>query len=116
MIKKYEKINKMLNVAIVVLAIVIIILGAITILDGFHSRVGMVTDLDKGCGSVTVTCANGNSFTFIDDDEFWNLGDLCSMIVYDSGTKYVFDDKIVSVRYGGFVEQFEQIEGTIWYE
>ena len=38
------------------------------------------------------------------------------MIVYDNGTKYVFDDKIVSVKYDGVLEHFETIEGTIWYE
>ena len=38
--------------------------------------------------------------------EDWTEGDLVSMIMDDNGTELIYDDIIVQVRYGGYVEGF----------
>lgn len=73
----------------------------------------MITEIDTENNLITVTCGNGNMFSFYDTNEDWCCGDLCSLIMYDNGTEIVYDDKVISVRYGGFIELFEEIEGTI---
>ena len=83
------------------------------ITDNLHSRVAMVTEIDEKTNLVTVTCANGNVFSFYDTEEDWFYGDLCGLIMHDSGTDIVYDDVVVSARYGGFVELFEEIEASI---
>lgn len=97
---------------IIVILVAVIILGIITV-SNFHSRVAMVTEIDTENNLITVTCGNGNIFSFYTDIEDWCCGDLCSLIMYDKGTDIVYDDIIVSARYDGYVELFEEIENTI---
>ena len=101
--------DKILYIVIVML-VAIIIVGGIIATNNFHSRVAMVTEIDNENNIITVTCGNGNMFSFYDAEENWLCGDLCSLIMYDNGTKIVKDDKVVSARYGGFIELFEEIE------
>lgn len=103
--------NKILYAIITILLILIIII--ICIANNFHSRVAIITEIDKGNNFITVTCGNGNTFSFYDADEDWACGDLCSLIIYDNGTEDVYDDKVVCSRYGGYIELFEEIEETI---
>ena len=52
-------------------------------------------------------------FGFYDTDGDWLYGDFCSLIMYDSGTEIVHDDKIVYSRYEGYMESFEEINKSI---
>lgn len=47
---------------------------------------------------------NGNKWSFTDDAEDWLVGDLVSAIMSDNGTKIIYDDYFVSVRYSGWVD------------
>lgn len=102
--------NKFLNIIIICLVMIIIIMFIIAVTN-IHSRVAMVTEINDG--TITTTCGNGNTFTFYSDAEDWSCGDLCSLIVFDNGTEAVNDDIVLSVRYGGSVELFEEIESMI---
>lgn len=104
--------NKILSIVIFALVTIIVVLG-IMITNNFHSRVAMITEIDKENNLIIATCGNGNMFGFYATNEDWDCGDLCSLIMYDNGTETVYDDKVVSVRYGGFIELFEEIEETI---
>ena len=104
--------NKILSVIAIVLAMIIAVMFIVTI-NNFHSRVAMITEIDEENNIITVTCGNGNMFSFYNTDGDWMLGDLCSLIMYDNGTEIVHDDKVVSVRYGGYIELFEEIEDSI---
>lgn len=104
--------NKILCIVIIILVAVIIV-GGIVVTNNFHSRVAMVTEIDNENNIITVTCGNGNMFSFYNVCEDWMCGDLCSLIMYDNGTEIVYDDMIVSARYGGYLELFEEIEETI---
>lgn len=110
--KLYIVIVILTTILFVLITSTIIMMGA-DITNNHHSRVAMVTEIDEETNLITVTCGNGNMFSFYDTSEDWMLGDLCSLIMYDNGTEIVYDDKVVSARYGGFIELFEEIESTI---
>lgn len=103
---------KILFVITLILLVTMITVG-ICISNNLHSRVAIITKIDEESNLVTATCGNGNVFSFYDTNEDWMLGDLCSLIMYDNGTEVVSDDKVISARYGGFIELFEEIEETI---
>lgn len=102
--------NKILSVLVIILVMIIVIMFVVAT-SNIHSRVAMVTEINEDI--VTVTCGNGNVFNFYSDAGDWSCGDLCSLIVFDNGTEAVNDDVVLSVRYGGSVELFEEIESMI---
>lgn len=101
--------NKILYITIMVL-VAIIITMSVVVTNNFHSRVAMITEIDEENNLITTTCGNGNMFAFYSATEDWAVGDLCSLIMFDNGTEIVYDDIVVSARYGGFIELFEEIE------
>ena len=103
--------DKILYIIIIILMAMMITIAIVS--NNFYSQVAMITEVDEESNFVTATCSNGNMFSFYDTSEDWVCGDLCSMIMYDSGTKIVYDDKVISARYGGFTRLFEEIEATL---
>lgn len=103
--------NKMLYVVIIILIATIIV--GIAESNNFNSVVAMVTEINEESNLITVTCSNGNMFSFYNEKEDWCCGDLCSLIMYNKGTDIVYDDAVVDVKYGGFVELFEEMENNI---
>lgn len=73
--------------------------------QNFYPETAMVTQVNKDL--VTVICQNGNIFKFEDNTEEWIEGDICSMIMDNKGTVSVYDDKVVSARYSGYVNDDE---------
>ena len=106
--------NKSLYGIIIILTTIIIVMSVV-VTNNFYSRVAMITEIDEENNLITVTCGNGNIFSFYDTDEDWYVGDLCSLIMFDSGTEIVYDDKVVCSRYGGYLRLFEGIKRTINY-
>lgn len=100
------------TILFVLITSTIIMMGT-DITNNHHSRVAMITEINEENNLITATCGNGNAFSFYDTSGDWMLGDLCSLIMYDNGTEIVSDDKVVSARYGGYVELFEEIEDEI---
>ena len=61
-----------------------------------------MTVVKVDCARDTVTCedCNGNLWQF-EGVEDWQRGDIVSAIMYGNETEIIYDDEIVSVRYGG---------------
>lgn len=104
--------NKILSLVVIILVMIIVIMFVVAI-NNFHSRVAMVTEINEIDGLITATCGNGNMFSFYSTNDDWHCGDLCGLIMFDSGTDIVYDDIVVKARYEGYVELFEEIENTI---
>ena len=58
--------------------------------------------------TITACSANGNRFTIHAAPEDCFPGDLVSLIMYDSNTEIVYDDKILQIRYSGTPPMFQQ--------
>ena len=73
---------------------------------------GIVTEIhevDKDTDLVTMTCANGNQFSwYADAEDCWSINDLASCIMESNGTEIVYDDEIVDAHYTGTLDQLSQ--------
>lgn len=78
-----------------------------------YPMTGIVIDIQEyGKEEVTVyvACANTNVFGFYAPiSDCWDIGDLASCIAEDMGTENVHDDEIISAKYCGTPEQFQDI-------
>lgn len=72
-----------------------------------YSETAVITEINESTETITVTCANGNRFSFCLAPEDWFPGDLVSMTMHDNGTETVDDDRILQVRYSGTPEMFQ---------
>ena len=59
-----------------------------------------VTKVDSLNNTVSVTDGSGFVWQFYGVED-WEEGDICSVIMNDNGTETIFDDIIVTTRYGG---------------
>lgn len=74
-------------------------------LTGIVTEVKHIEDLDL----VTMTCANGNQFSwYTDSTDDWYINDLASCIMNSNGTDEVYDDEIVDAHYVGTLDQLSQ--------
>lgn len=83
--------------------------------NGLYPLTGIVTeieyDVEPEVDEVTITCANGNRFSwYADSSDCWELYDLASCIMYANGTKKVYDDEVVLAQYAGGLKHFEKIQ------
>ncbi len=72
---------------------------------------GIVTEVEhmEEVDLVTITCANGNQFSwYADAEDCWSINDLASCIMNSNGTEIVYDDEIVLAHYAGGLKQFAQ--------
>lgn len=68
-----------------------------------------VQEVDKDTDLVTMTCANGNLFSwYVDSTDDWCINDLASCIMNSNGTDEVYDDEIVDAHYVGTLDQLSQ--------
>ena len=72
-----------------------------------YPQTAVITEIDEPAETITVTCANGNQFTFHSAPEDWFCGDLVSLLMHDNCTDTVQDDKILQIRYSGTPEMFQ---------
>ena len=73
-------------------------------IDNLYPMTAVVTDFDFENDLVIVTDYEGFDWIF-EGIEDWQIGDICSMIMFDNNTyKYVEDDIIVKIVYAGFME------------
>lgn len=77
--------------------------------NGLYPLTGIVTEIeyvDPETDLVTMTCANGNMFSWYEDSsDCWELYDLASCIMDSNGTKYVYDDEVLLAHYVGTLDQ-----------
>lgn len=60
----------------------------------------IVTEINPEIDVVSITDNNGFVWQFYGVED-WEEGDICSVIMNDNGTETIFDDIIVTTRYGG---------------
>lgn len=70
--------------------------------DNLYPMSTIVTKCDYDADVVTVTDFNGNDWEF-EGVEDWMEGDICALLMDTMGTDIIYDDKIISVRYCGWV-------------
>lgn len=84
----------------------------ISTLDNLYPLTGIVTDIQSGenpeVDLVTITCSNGNLFSWYADTGDYEINDLASCIMDSKGTKYVDDDEVLLAHYAGGLKHFEQ--------
>lgn len=82
-------------------------------INGLYPLTGIVTEINYEVESevdeVTITCANGNRFSwYADSSDCWEINDLASCIMDSKGTKYVDDDEVLLAHYAGGLKHLEQ--------
>ena len=84
----------------------------ISTLDNLYPLTGIVTeikyDVEPEADLVTITCSNGNMFSWYADAGDYEVNDLASCIMDSKGTKYVYDDEVLLAHYAGGLKHFEQ--------
>lgn len=78
--------------------------------ESTYPLTGIITeieyDAEPGYDLLTMTCANGNMFSWYEDStDCWELYDLASCIMDSNGTKYVYDDEVLLAHYAGSLNQ-----------
>lgn len=76
--------------------------------EDLYPLTGIVTEIEykEGVDLVTMTCVNGNQFSwYADAEECWYINDLASCIMNSNGTKIVYDDEVVLAHYAGSLSQ-----------
>nr|DAG04514.1 MAG TPA: outer membrane protein assembly factor [Siphoviridae sp. ctDXu9] len=80
--------------------------------NGLYPLTGIVTeikyDIEPEVDLVTITCSNGNMFSWYTDTGDYEINDLASCIMDSKGTKYVTDDEVLLAHYAGGLKHFEQ--------
>ena len=80
--------------------------------NGLYPLTGIVTeieyDVEPEVDLVTITCPNGNMFSWYADAGDYEINDLASCIMDSKGTKYVTDDEVLLAHYAGGLKHFEQ--------
>lgn len=80
--------------------------------NGLYPLTGIVTeieyDVEPEVDLVTITCSNGNLFSWYTDTGDYEINDLASCIMDSKGTKYVDDDEVLLAHYAGGLKHFEQ--------
>ena len=81
-------------------------------MNGYYPLTGIVTEVesvDSETDLITITCANGNMFSWYSDaSDCWELNDLASCLMDSKGTKYVTDDEVLLAHYAGGLKHLEQ--------
>jgi hypothetical protein len=68
--------------------------------DHIYPLTTIVTETNPEIDVVTITDNNGFVWQFYGVED-WEKGDICSVIMNDNGTETIFDDIIITTRYGG---------------
>ena len=67
-----------------------------------YPKATVVSHLDDENDTVYIKDFDGYEWTFYGVED-WEVGDLCSVIMDDMGTREIFDDKIICTRYDGYI-------------
>ena len=65
-----------------------------------YARETTVTDINRVADFVTVESESGKKYHFYGAREYY-IGDTALLVVHDAGTKFTFDDYVVSNENGG---------------
>lgn len=69
---------------------------------GIYPKTAMVFEVEDGI----VSCIDHNGGCWEFEEDGWRVGELCSMIMCDSGTEEITDDIIVSTEHAGYSHDY----------
>lgn len=74
----------------------------------YYPLTAIITEVDGN--EITATSINGNLWQFLDNEEYYEKGDMISLLIDSKNTDSVFDDEIIKVHYCGNVAEWKKIE------
>lgn len=78
--------------------------STIPVSKNYYAMTTIISYVDEKADEVNCVDVNGNEWVFTGVED-WCAGDICSMMMYNNATpKNIYDDEIVSCRYGGTFE------------
>lgn len=92
----------------IVLALCMILALALSVLTPVsktYPKTTQVVEIDKAHDIIILEDYNGFLWEW-GGCEDWQIGDIASLIMEDNGTPIIYDDEIVSIRYGGAFENW----------
>ena len=78
-------------------------------IETLYPMTTVVTDVNYSTDTVTLTDFNSFEWQFVGTED-WDNGDICSCIMSDNGTPYIFDDEIITVKYDGWFSGWTETE------
>lgn len=95
--------KRLVTMVMVLMMMAMVFCGCNTPKGEQYAMTTVVVELDENNDKVICIDFNGNEWVF-EGVEDWTIGDIASMVMNDCGTSIVYDDKIVSVKYGGWLD------------
>lgn len=83
-------------------------LAALAVAGIIYPQTYIVTDVDYEADTVEITTATGYTYEFSGTED-WIEGDLCSCLMFNNYTTDITDDTIITVRYAGSTEMFDEV-------
>lgn len=71
--------------------------------EELYALTTVVTEVNESTDTVVCVDATGNEWEF-DGVEDWSIGDIASLAMNDKGTPEIYDDEIINVKYGGWMD------------
>lgn len=89
---------------IIILICLVVLMGCkkTNHIEGYYPLTTVIYNMDRENDIVTVEDANGNLWEF-EGCEDWEIGDICSLLMFDNGTISIYDDEIIITHYNGTV-------------
>ena len=99
--------KKKFLLATILLSLLLIFLAGIAISGRIYPETMIVCEIDLQADVVTLETATGLLYQYAGVEDA-DIGDLEALIMFNAGNKkYVTDDVILSHRYAGYIELFE---------
>lgn len=73
----------------------------------YYARTGEITEVDSPGNILTIACDNGHTYFYVPAIGTWTPGDLCTMVMFDTGTPDPSDDQILNIWYFGRIRMYE---------
>lgn len=73
----------------------------------YYARTGEITEVDSPGNILTIACDNGHTYFYVPATGTWTPGDLCTMVMFDTGTPDPFDDQILNIWHFGRIRMYE---------
>jgi len=95
-------VNKIIIAMGIILVFVLLINPANANNVNYYPMTTVVCEVDYESDTVICSDFNENLWCFYGTED-WQTGDICSMIMSDNGTSNIKDDKIIMVKYDGWL-------------
>ena len=99
--------NSVLRIACALLLVVAVFFGYLAFIGNhadasanYYALTAVVVEVNRVDDIVVVVDGAGNAWEFTECDD-WQVGDFASLLMNNNNTTNIYDDEIVSVKYGG---------------